>query len=61
MFWLRAAANRGLPCYALFRNDPGLKPLRSHADFQTLLSDLQKGEQRYRQAMLTERNTRFAH
>jgi tetratricopeptide (TPR) repeat protein len=61
LYWLRAAANRGLPCYTLFNNDPELKPLRSNPEFRTLLADLQKGERRYRQAMLTERKGGYSH
>jgi tetratricopeptide (TPR) repeat protein len=57
MHWLRSAANRGMPCYGLFRNDPDLRSLRSHPEFRTLLSDLQKGEARYRQVMLAERSS----
>ena len=45
---LKRAAAEGLPNYPAFRDDPFLKPLRSRADFQTLLSKLKKEWESYR-------------
>jgi TolB-like protein/Tfp pilus assembly protein PilF len=45
---LKRAAAQGLPNYPAFRDDPLLKPLRSRADFQALLSKLKREWENYR-------------
>ncbi len=40
--WLDQAARMGLPNFPLFRDDPLLDPLRGHAGFDRLMSDLRR-------------------
>jgi tetratricopeptide (TPR) repeat protein len=61
MYWLRAAANGGLPCYTLFRTDPDLVPLHAQPEFRALLADLQGNERRYRRALLSGKTGSFRH
>ena len=45
MPWLGKAADTGFPCYPWFSHDPLLQPLRSTADFNSLLTRLQEQTQ----------------
>jgi TolB-like protein/DNA-binding winged helix-turn-helix (wHTH) protein len=49
--WLRRAAASGLPCYPLYQNDKMLGPIRSSAQFQEFLRDLQTARETARQRL----------
>ncbi len=55
--WLRSAADTGFPCYPWIDRDTLLDPIRSDAEFQTLLttlrSDYDRSRTRYQSAALT--------
>jgi serine/threonine protein kinase/tetratricopeptide (TPR) repeat protein len=50
--WLERAAAHGLPCYPLFRDDPGLASLRGDPAFEALLSRLKSQWEGYRRDLL---------
>ena len=47
LYWLRWAAENGLPNYSFFRNDPLLGSLKEYPPFQTLLTELKVSEKKY--------------
>ncbi|HEY2941065.1 MAG TPA: protein kinase [Vicinamibacteria bacterium] len=50
--WLERAADHGLPCYPLFRDDPGLAGLRDDAAYQRFMAGLKTRWERYRTELL---------
>jgi hypothetical protein len=47
VFWLRMAADSGLPCYPCFRGDRNLAGLRTERAFRLLLRELKAAWKRY--------------
>ena len=47
--WLEAATDDGFPCLPLFAGDPNLQPLRAHPRFATLLANLQRRREAFRE------------
>jgi adenylate cyclase len=48
LFWLRRTAADGFPCYPLFQKDPLLDSLRADPAYQSFLSEMKAGWERYR-------------
>jgi len=50
--WLERAAAHGLPCYPLYRDDPGLDPLRRDPAFVEFLSKMRAQWEGFRRNLL---------
>jgi hypothetical protein len=47
VYWIRAAADDGFPCYPLFENDPYLDNLRKDPRFIALMAKLKEQWEHY--------------